>query len=593
MQVELGDEGRQLHIRFLYDESVLEVVRGLPGRRWHPAGKYWSVPSRHLEEVTRSLLPLGFALSREVRRELRSHAPDLLDEGEVQAPVVEPVAAAEAGSGVEEQFDDPLFRGAEEPPPDTGSGRYETEPHTYTISELNLGVRSVLAEAFPGPIWVQGEVIGFDRNAHKKHVYFQLAEKEQGEDRSRAVVTTVLFAGVKGELEQRLAAAPEPLTLRDGIALRILGRVDLYPPAGSYQIIVEDIDPEFTLGEIARRRERILAEVERLGLRERNLSLPFPTLCLRVGLLTSLGSDAYNDFLNELERSRYPFRIDVADCHVQGDQLRGDLLGALARFARDASSYDVVAIVRGGGARTDLMGFDSLDIALAVARHPVKVVVGIGHHRDRGVLDFIAHSEKTPTAVAKALVELTAGQEERLEEAASRLSRLAASALDEQNARLSRTSLLILRGLQLRLERAFSTVRLAAHRARALGRQGLERGHRELAWGAERIATVARQSCGRSRDQLHGSGHRLSVASQAALRRARERIELRQARARAVDPQRILARGFAWLRRESGSLKKAADARIGDRIEARLQDGSIEARIEDVHSESPPREDEI
>ena len=91
MQIEPGDKGRQLHIRFLYDESVLEAVRGLPGRRWHPAGKYWSVSSRHLEEVTRSLLPLGFVLSREVRRELRSHAPDLLDEEGLKATVVEPV----------------------------------------------------------------------------------------------------------------------------------------------------------------------------------------------------------------------------------------------------------------------------------------------------------------------------------------------------------------------------------------------------------------------------------------------------------------------------------------------------------------------
>ncbi|MEE8142363.1 MAG: exodeoxyribonuclease VII large subunit [Planctomycetota bacterium] len=514
--LESGRGGKEIRIRFPYDKALLKVVKNLPGRRWHPDARYWSVPGKHLPEVTEALLPLGFQVSEEVR-----------------------VLISEAGGPI-----------PDEAPREAG---------TLSVSQLNEQVRGVLRDSFHEPLWLEGEVLGYERNSHKRHVYFQLAEKEEGDDRSRAVITVVLFEYAKELVERELARAAEPVTVQDGVRIRVRGRVDLYPPAGSYQFVIEEIDPDFTLGEIGRRRERILAELERRGLRERNLQLSFPQPALRIALVTSYGSDAYNDFVNELGRSGYTFRVDVYDCHVQGAQLENDLLAAMSRIQAHSCRYDVAAIVRGGGSRTDLMGFDSLPLALEVAQLPLKVMVGIGHHRDRGVLDFIAHSEKTPTAVAQLLVGIAAAQEERLRVAAAGLKQRSQGLLRESRERLERTSLLLARSLELRLQQARSRVLLAS---------------RDLLY-----RVVRRWE--RQRALLMRATERLPTAVTHLLSRTHERLEGKQSRIRSADPRQVLARGYSWLRKGDGSsLKRVGQASVGDRITALLSDGELDARVE-------------
>ncbi len=497
--------GGEIRIHFRYDPDLVSVVRSLPGRKWNAEGRYWSVPPANLAEAARRLLPLGFVLSEELAQALES----------------EP-----GGTGFADR--DPAATDESEP----------RDPPTWTVSQLNEQVRSALLDAFPLPFWISGEVLGYDRNAHKKHVYFQLAEKSpDAGERPRAVVTAVLFAGARDAIERRLAAATERIALADGVQVRVLARVDLYPATGSYQVIIEDIDPEFTLGELARRRERILAELERLGLRERNLGLGFPRPCLAVGLITSYQSDAYNDVINELTRSGYSFRVDALDIHVQGREMEAELLAALAWFERHAARYDVLVIVRGGGARTELMDFDTLPIALAVAKHPLKVVIGIGHHRDRGVLDFIAHSEKTPTAAARHLVTLAETEAAHVARTAERIAALATRAVEGARAQLERTALLVRRSLELALERR--------------------------------------------RFQVETRRERLLRGALDAVTAARERLGAQAALVRAADPRRVLERGYAWLRDARGrSVTRARGAAPGDALDAQLSDGHLALRVE-------------
>lgn len=580
---------QRIEIRFPFDPRLVAVVRELPGRRWHPEHKQWSVPRDSFAETARRLLPHGFAPAEPLRALLEDPEAPLPVEGE----------AAMAGAAAEPAVD----------PASVAEGRAEEE--TWSVSALNERVKALLRERLPFPFWVVGEVVGFDRNAHKANVFFTLAEKEEGDDAPRASATAVLFARAKPHVESTLARAGGGVALRDGVRVRVRVHVDLYPKTGSFQLVVEAIDPAFTLGEIALRRERILREIRAAGLAERNLALPFPRPPLRIALVTSLGSDAYNDFLDELARSGYAFRVSVADVHVQGERLEGEVLSALERFAREAERHDVLVITRGGGSRTELMGFDSATLAFAVARHPLKVLVGIGHQQDRSVLDEIASSAKTPTAAAAHLVALCAEAEESLRRAAERLGRGLARAVaaERGSERLRRQRLAA--GAREALGRARERVlrargelprrggRALLDRKVALRERGLAVASRFAARLAtararsvaerDRLARAGSAACRRAAERLARDRRDLARRPLPRLREAAARLDLLAERASARDPRRVLERGYAWLRRPGGrTIRSVGGLGAGDRIEGRLADGSFAARVDEVRP-GPPR----
>lgn len=615
--VELDPRRSELRILFPYEPALVQVVKGLPGRRWNPDEKYWSVPRQHAAEVARVLVPRGFALAPELARmlddggaadalagglldRLPERLPDGLPHELVGRPRERPAdlfgddASARAPGGAPEG--QPRARETSTPPGVARGAESEgavddpprSAPRALTVRELNELVRGVLRDAMPRPFWLQGEVVGYDRNAHKQHIYFQLAEKGEASERAEAEVTAVLFAGTRPHIERRLAQALDRFVLQDGIRIQVLVRVDLYPPKGSYQVIIEDLDPAYTLGELALRRERILAEIDRRGLRERNRGLPFPRPCLRLGLITSFGSDAYNDIVNELQRSSFAFDLSVRDCAVQGPQAEGAVLAALTAFAGRAAEFDALIIARGGGARTDLMAFDSLPLALAVAQHPLKVLIGIGHHRDRSVLDLLAHSEKTPTAVAQCLVALARAEDEHLRGAARELVERAQDELRRAGAQLATHALLAGRAPALAVERAGHWLRRAASRLQVGLFERQVRARRHLGLAQARAARAGLHALLRTEDRLQRRRERLRAAAQTALQRATVQLERARLRAAALDPRRILARGYAWLRNPTGaSIQRVTDVQPGASFEVRLQDGSFRGRVESIDEKEP------
>lgn len=547
-----GELGR-IAIRFRYDELLLSEVKSLPGRRWHPDLKIWSAPVANLGEVARVLLPLGFTCTSEV---------ESLINGDATSP----------GEALAERVSEGV--------PGSPAGTTET---TWTISELNNRAQEALQAAFVGTFWISGEVIGYERNRHKQHVFFTLAEKGEEDAPPKAQVSAVLFAGVHQQVEAALDAAGAG-ELADGVQLRVRARVDFYPPTGRFQIIIEEVDPEFTLGEIALRQEKILRQVIDSGVAELNLALPFPVPALRVALLTSLGSDAYNDVINELERSPYAFEVTIVDCAVQGKYVERDMTAALAHFARQQQAHDVVVICRGGGGRTDLMGFDSLGIAMAVARHPLKVMVGIGHHRDRSVLDFIATSEKTPTAVAQRLVALAREQAQWVEEAAATLIELSRGRIASDRTQLCHVGDSLRRGLHGRLEGAKARMLQCRQSLLRVSAQVVSRERRELLTRVAALSRGARRTSNWQRRLLAQQRDRFLRRATAPLRGERLRLEAFTGRLGAVDPRRLLARGYAWIRRSDGStLRDVCEARVDEPLEATLQGGTIDVKVVEIH----------
>ncbi|MCY3585820.1 MAG: exodeoxyribonuclease VII large subunit [Acidimicrobiaceae bacterium] len=410
---------------------------------------------------------------------------------------------------------------------------------TWSVSDLTAAVGETIQRAFPGEVWVRGEIIGYSVAA-SGHIYFNLIEPGSGNDRRGARMRVALFKGRQRLVNRDLAAAGG-LTLDDGIEVRIRAEVEYYAGSGQVQLIMSGVDPHFTLGVLAADRERILAELAESGLLRRNAALPLPLVPLRVGLVTADGSAAHADFVHELKASGYAFEVLLCDARVQGVTAEADLVAALRTLGR--AEVDVIAVVRGGGDRTDLLAFDLASVAKAIALCPLPVFCGIGHEIDTSVADQAAHTAaKTPTACAAALVAHVAAFDERLATARSVLRLLAERRLARPRAWLG----------EARLRLGHHTQRHCRTAAGKLAgaRRSLQRSHAHVQRG-----TVS----------LRALRPRLERASARRLGTAKAQLRSASALVSAVAPERTLARGFSITRAADGSIVRDMPA-TGDTI---------------------------
>jgi len=581
----LYDGQGQLLVRFAFDRRLVELVKTLPSRRWNAAEKHWSVPERDVVPLVELLRQERFEFDETTRRLYHDCG------GTLPMDDVRPQPVAHSAAGL---FDNGRDRPAASSDPTTD----------YSVERLNLAVKAVLAGAFPAPVWLIGEISGFNKNAHKRHVGFNLVERSPGGDQV-AQVNAILFEDARREIDRRLTAAGSPFRLEDEVGVRLRVSVDLYEAWGQFRVRIEDIDLGYTLGEAARRREEIVRKLAEEGLLDRNTALSFPALPLRVGLVTSLGSDAYSDVVRHLKESGFAFSVTAHGARVQGRSTEPSVLNALAWFRERAHDFDVVLICRGGGSRTDLSWFDSEPLGRMVALFPIPVVIGIGHEQDQSVLDFVGWRCKTPTAAADLLVETVAAALRRLEEHAGeildlserrivlearagadrarRLVRAVRSLLDLESAELKRRRERTVRGARAVVAQATrELVRRAVGIPRAVCLL-LERRRALLEGAIRQLAQGARRDLATSAGWLSEIASALRPRSRRRSSMELERTESRARRLQLLDPRRVVDRGYCILRKRAGVVvTDPDDAPEGSLLRAELRRGVLL-----LHSEGP------
>jgi len=543
--------GDFLRIYFDYDERLRQLVRALPERQWDPLERCWKVPKAHVVSVVELLEPQGFSFDRATK--------DLYEE------------------------------------------RKRKRAQDLTVAELNTRVQAILTRAFPTPIWVVGEILGYDKNAHKDRVEFHLVERRDG--KIVAQVEAILFPEERTLIETKLAQAGRPFSLTDELMVRVLAQVDLWAREGVYRLVIRDIDVNYTLGEVARRREEILRKLGKEGILDKNRSLPFPHLPLRVGLITSLGSDAQNDVLKTLRASEIAFQVTVHGARVQGHYTEPSILNALDWFGAHAEEFDVILICRGGGSRADLAWFDSEALARAVALFPIPVVVGIGHEEDYSVLDWVGWRPKpaTPSGAAKFLVQKVQETLESFETNLADILRAAQTRLDEEKKALGERERRLIQEVQRKItlenrELGYRENRLikGAQAHLRLAREKLRRAALAIPQGAGRFLAGKRTWLSETEKRLlRGSFRELSQAkeevkvragrvgelAQRKLAQEMERLSGRERRLRALDPKRVVERGFAILRLPTGKVvTDPLQAPEGTFLTAELRAGILRLR---------------
>jgi exodeoxyribonuclease VII large subunit len=404
--------------------------------------------------------------------------------------------------------------------------------HTHTLYELNEHIRRVLALNFQQPVWIVAEIASVGES--RGHRYLDLVQKGESGD-VIAQAQAALWAMEFRQINARFPLGLQSL-LRVGLELRLLVRPEFHERYG-FKLHITDIDPAYTLGQLELQRKQTIQTLREQDLLHRNRSLGLPLVLQRIAVISSETAAGLQDFRMQLGQNTYgyAFSVQLFAAAVQGKNAESEVIAALERISRQAANFDCVVIVRGGGAKLDLMAFDSLALCQTAARMPLPLLVGIGHEVDESVLDMIAHTAlKTPTAVAEYMLQHNLLFEGEILEAAEDI---------ENHTRF------MLANQTLELERLETALRFAARERRQLAERALD-------LLQERIPALARQT----------------------LREHEQTLDKWSAVCESLRPENVLKRGFSITRKNGKAIGSAHETQSGDLIETELSDGVVRSR---------------
>lgn len=430
-------------------------------------------------------------------------------------------------------------------------------PDALSLTQLNRLVKTALDEALPGTYWVRAETSEVRVNATSGHCYLEFVEKDETTGqlvaKSRGTIWARNFAVLRTYFEQETKQ-----TFISG--LKVLVNVSVgYHELYGLSLTVHDIDPSYTLGDMARKRMEVIRRLQEEGVFDLNKELTLAILPQRIAVISSPTAAGYEDFVNQLTHNDYgfPFYVKLFPALMQGEKTEESVIAALDRIYAHRELFDVVVLIRGGGSAADLSSFDSYTLAANCAQFPLPIITGIGHERDDSVVDNVAHTRmKTPTAVAAFLINRMAEQ---------------LALLDE----LRRTVCEATRN-QLTVKK--TTWQILATRFPVFVTGHLERHRTSLHTLAARLSSVP-QLLEKHTEQLEHAPMHIQKAVSAMLTRHTHELALSEQHIKLASPDHILKRGYTLTLKDGKIVKHAADLSAGDEISVRFTDGERKGKI--------------
>ena len=301
----------------------------------------------------------------------------------------------------------------------------------YTLYELNEYVRRILALNLPEALWVSCEII--QANQSRGHYFLSLGQKSEDQNeviaQSEAIVWQKTYLKLKRKIGREL-----PSILQDGMEVLLKVKVEFHERFG-IKLIIEDIDPAYTLGKLELQKRETLEKLEKQGLLYKNKQQSLPVVLQNIAILSSETAAGYHDFCNQLQHNEYGynFKLKLFPTAVQGEKVREELLQQLKKISAKKRRYDCIVVIRGGGSKLDLSAFDDFEVNANLAQADLPVLCGIGHEIDETVLDLVAHTSlKTPTAVAEFILQRNTRFESNIAEIGLQIQQIAQSFIQEK-----------------------------------------------------------------------------------------------------------------------------------------------------------------
>ena len=301
---------------------------------------------------------------------------------------------------------------------------------SFSVGQFTEVLNHVLKASFDEGVWVEGEIQGLRKP--NPHAYFTLIENIDG---VKAQLNINLFAGPLRNVQAKLRQ--QGIELKDGLKVRLFGRVEYYGPFGKLNLIATDVDTQFSAGDVAAKREELLRVLMEKGVDKINKRISVPLVPLRLGIISSSQAAGWADAQQHLTESGIGFAITFCDVRVQGDSAVSQIVAALNSLSR-RDDIDLVMLMRGGGSKGDLAAFDDEQIAMAISKCSHPVFTGIGHEIDTSIADIVAHTaNKTPTACAQSVIAIVENFLSDLSYSAGSLRSLTQTAVERARSRIA------------------------------------------------------------------------------------------------------------------------------------------------------------
>jgi exodeoxyribonuclease VII, large subunit len=424
--------------------------------------------------------------------------------------------------------------------------------NALTLYELNSLVVELIDKVMPSSYWVEAEIA--DARESKGHLYLELIEKDESTNIPIARASAKCWRSswlMIGPHFERVAG----VKLRAGLQIMIQVHAQFHAQYG-FSWIIDDINPEYTMGSMARKRNEIIAQLKSEGVFELQRELCLPLFAQRIAVISSASAAGYGDFCNQLQHNEYGFRFQMQlfQAFMQGEQVEQSIVAALNLISTKEDDFDCVVIIRGGGATADLSGFDTLVLAENVANFPLPVITGIGHERDESILDMVAHTRvKTPTAAAAFLIDHLAATLNRIEQAQMSIQRMVEHRIQHEKLHLQQ--------LSTHIPILFSMVK------------NRENARLDDYWHAllQRVMLHLQQS--KMRVEL--LSNKVIPATTNKLMAEQHKLQLLEQRVDGVNPERMLRLGYSLTYKNGYVLRNVNEVKAGDEITTRLEGGII------------------
>ncbi len=319
----------------------------------------------------------------------------------------------------------------------------DTKKTHISLYELNQIVKITLKNNLSDYYWVVGEISDIKLN-NSGHCYIELVEKDESTDNLRAKARAMIWASTFRMIQPYFeTTANTKLTKGIKVLVKVIAEFhELY----GYSLNIIDIEPGYTIGELARARQETINRLIKEGVIEMNRSLPFPALPQKIAVISSVTAAGYGDFINQIQNNPYGYRfyIKLFPAYMQGEEAGKSIIEALDKIFKYENLFDIVVIIRGGGSQADLSCFNDYWLAYNVAQFPIPVLTGIGHEQDESAVDIVAHTRlKTPTAVAEYLISVFQEAEDHIHELQNNIIDICTETVSREKEKISRYALLI------------------------------------------------------------------------------------------------------------------------------------------------------
>ena len=453
--------------------------------------------------------------------------------------------------------------------------------NSLTLYELNALVRETLALEMPDEYWVEAELS--EAREVRGHCYLELIQKDEHSNTPVAKASAKCWASTWQLVKPHfMRVTGQEIHAGMKVLLKVYAQ---FHESYGFSWIVTDIDPTYTMGDMARKRMEIIRQLKEEGVFELQKELQLPMFCQHIAVISSANAAGYGDFVNQLENNEYGFRFhtQLFPAVMQGEGVEQSVIGALNKIfesleckteslefatANDDSSlftlhssldkFDCVVIIRGGGATSDLSGFDTLALAEHVANFPLPIITGIGHERDESVLDMVSHTRvKTPTAAAAFLIGHLKAVLDAIEDAEQRISSIVRQQMDMEKIRLLH--------LSQQIPTLFSLVR--SRQEACIDRLQ----------GNLRLSVTRRLQEEHHRLDIHS--HNLMPVIERRLLRERHQLDMLNEKLEVLNPELLLRRGYSITLSGGKVVKDASILKSGDELETRLSKGTVRSVV--------------